>query len=159
MSAFSATVLTLLHMYPRETYIDSLDPVQTWNFSRLDKLTLAAFLDDKFAIWVIIILMYVNSGIAYYFLFSFSNKMSEFEFYSQDTFLDRFVADHSIIITGVSKSLAPEQASRRLQRVFEYRFRGEDNKVVSCNTYRKNENVAKHWRRVKFLRSKIVEYE
>ena len=90
------------------------DPRQTWNFSRLDKLTLAAFLDDKTASWVIILMMYVYSAIAYFFLFSFSSKMSEFEFYSQNTFLDRFVANHSIIITGVSQALAPEQASKKV---------------------------------------------
>ena len=121
----------------------------------MDRWTLAAFLDNKVDAWVIILLMYIYSAIAYYFLFSFSSKMSEFEFYSQDTFLDRFVADHSIIITGVSQALGPEQASRRLQKVFEYRFRDEDNKVVSCNTFRKNENVQQHWRRVKFYRNKI----
>jgi len=65
-------------------------------------LTLAAFLGSQYATWVIILLMYVHSAIAYYFLFRFSSQMGEFEFYSQDTFLDRFAADHAIIITGVS---------------------------------------------------------
>jgi hypothetical protein len=50
--------------------------------------------------------MYTYTAVAYSFLYIFSSKMSDFEFYSSNTFIDRFVANHSIIITGVSEKLS-----------------------------------------------------
>lgn len=46
-----------------------------------------------------------------------------------------------------------------MRKVFDYRFRGEDTKVVSCNTFHKNANLQKIWRRLRHYRSKIAEYE
>lgn len=81
VSVISATVLTLVYKYSSDEE-QGLDATTTWNFSRLDRLTLAAFLDKQSVSWVIILLMYTYSAIAYVFLYNFSSKMSEFEFYS-----------------------------------------------------------------------------
>ena len=59
-------------------------------------------LNDKSAVWSVILLMYCYTTFAYYFLYAFSSKMSEFEFYSSNEFIDRFVANHSLIITGIN---------------------------------------------------------
>jgi len=42
-----------------------------WNFSRLDKLTLAASIDDNDTVRIIILLTYTYSLFAYYLLFQF----------------------------------------------------------------------------------------
>ena len=42
--------------------------------------------------------------------------------------------------------------------MFDYRFRQEETKVVSCNTFRKTENVQKHWRKVKKYRAQVEDY-
>mmetsp|Transcript_5814 Transcript_5814/g.6935 ORF Transcript_5814/g.6935 Transcript_5814/m.6935 type:complete len:172 (+) Transcript_5814:840-1355(+) len=97
--------------------------------------------------------------LAYFLLFSFSAKMSDFEFYSSNAFIDRFVANHSLIITGVSTEMSTDQVSRKVKKVFDYRFRGEDTKLVSCCAFRKTENVQKHWRKVKTYRAKQAEFE
>ena len=131
----------------------------SWNFSRLDRLTMAAFLDEDSTIFVSILLMYAYTAIAYYFLYCFSSKMGEFEFYSSNTFIDRFVANHSIIITGVNQELSSEVAAKKIKKIFDSRFKGEDTKIVSCNTFRKTDNVTKHWRKVKLYKAKTAEYE
>ena len=87
--------------------LGGVHPEDSWNFSRLDRLTLAAMLDEKHAVWVSILLMYLYSALAYYFLIDFSGKMSEFEFYSSNAFIDNFVANHSLIITGINDKLSP----------------------------------------------------
>lgn len=85
--------------------------------------------------------MYIYTFIAYYFLYVYSTKMGEFEFYSSDTFIGRFVANHSIIITEVNQSMSADDAAKKIKKVFDSRFKGEDTKVVSCNTFRKSANV------------------
>jgi len=85
--------------------------------------------------------------------------MSEFEFYSSNAFIDKFVANHSLVITGVNTALSIENAAKKVKKVFDYRFRGEETKVVSCNAFRKTENVQKHWRKVKAYRMKQGEFE
>ena len=42
-----------------------------WNFSRLDKLTLAASIDDNDTVIIVILLTYTYSLFAYYLLFQF----------------------------------------------------------------------------------------
>ena len=116
-------------------------PADTWNFSRLDKLTLAFSMANDMTGWVGIGLMYGYAVLAYIFLFSFSSKMSEFEFYSSNAFVDSFVANHSLIITGVNSSLSVNEAERKVKKVFDHRFRGEESKVVSSNAFRKTEDV------------------
>ena len=81
----------------------TLQPQNTWNFSRLDKWTLAAVLNKENITWVSIMLMELYTLMAYWFLYTFSSKMSEFEFYSSNTFIENFVANHSLIITGVNQ--------------------------------------------------------
>ena len=134
-------------------------PQDTWNFSRLDSITLAAFLDNKYAAFVSITQMYLYTVLAYWLLFKFSSMMSEFEFFSSNALIDRFVANHSLVITGINTALSTEQAQRKVKKVFDYRFRGEDTKVLSCNAFRKTENVQKHWRKVKSYTSKLAEFE
>jgi hypothetical protein len=112
-----------------------------WNFSRLDSLTLAVFFNKQKTALVSVILMYTYTVVAYYFLYVFSSKMSEFEFFSSNTFIDRFVANHSIIITGVNQKLSTALAARKVKKVFDYRYRDEGPKVVSCNAYHKTKNV------------------
>lgn len=103
--------------------------------------------------------MYFYSALAYWLLFRFSSKMSDFEFYSSNAFIDRFVANHSLIITGVNTALSTDQAQRKVKKVFDYRFRGEDTKVISCNAFRKTGNVQKHYRKVKNYTAKMAEFE
>ena len=122
-------------------------------------MTLAAYLDEPSTAFWSIIVMYIYTFIAYYFLYIQSSKMGEFEFYSSDTFIGRFVANHSIIITGVNQKMGSEYAARKVKKVFDSRFKGEDTKVVSCNTFRKSANVQKYWRKVKVYRAKLAEYE
>jgi len=69
--------------------------------------------------------------------------MSTYEFQSANTFIDNFVASHSVIINGVNKQIGTEEASRKIAKVFQQRF-GKD-KVMSCNTFRKTFNVKKLW--------------
>ena len=85
--------------------------------------------------------MYTYTAVAYYFLYVFSSKMSQFEFFSSNTFIDRFVANHSVIITGVNQKLSTATAARKVKKVFDYRYRDEGAKVVSCNAYHKTNNV------------------
>ncbi len=122
-------------------------------------MTLAWYLDEKETIWVTIMLMYVYTAIAYLFLYSFSSKMSDFEFYSSNEFIERFVANHSLIITGVNQKMSTAVAAKEVKKVFDYRFREEDTKVVSCNTFRKTANVQKHWRKIKNYRAKKAEFD
>lgn len=51
-------------------------------------------------------LLYLYTAIAYIFLMTFSSKMSDFEFYSSNAFIENYVANHSLIITGVNKELS-----------------------------------------------------
>jgi len=129
-------------------------PSDSWNFSRLDRVTLAFFMNEEETAYVSVAQMYLYSLLAYFFLFSFSAKMSEFEFFSSNAFIDRLVANHSLIITGVNTEMSTELAAKKVKKVFDYRFRGEDTKVVSCKAYRKSENMQKHWRKVKSYRAK-----
>ena len=138
--------MALLYNFSEMT---NMEPENTWNFSRLDKLTIAAFLDERKAVWSVILLMYSYTAVAYYFLYSFSSRMSEFEFYSSNEFIDRFVANHSLIITGINQKISCKDAARKVKKVFDYRFRQEETKVVSCNTFHKTDNVQKHWHKVK----------
>ena len=149
--------MSLFYIYRDESVIEPRD--YSWNFSRLDKFTLAAFLNEKTAIMVSILLMYIYTAVAYFLLYMFSSKMTEFEFYSPNTFLDRFVANHSLIITGVSQQLSTEQVAKKVKKVFDFRFRGEGSKVVSCNAFRKTNDVKNDWRKVKNLKNKVAEYE
>jgi hypothetical protein len=55
-----------------------------WNFSSLDKITLAAALDDKETVENVLLLMIVYSLLAYGFLISFCYEMSSTEFTSQE---------------------------------------------------------------------------
>ena len=109
MSILSALGMALLYNFSEidSGRLDGVHPEDTWNFSRLDKLTLAAMLDLKHAVWGSILLMYLFTALAYWFLLDFSGKMSEFEFYSSNAFIDNFVANHSLIITGVNEKLSP----------------------------------------------------
>lgn len=104
-------------------------------------------------------LLYLYTAIAYIFLLTFSSKMSDFEFYSSNAFIENYVANHSLIITGVNKELSTAMAAKKVKKVFDYRFRGEDTKVVSCNTFRQTANVQKHWRKVKSYRMKKAEFD
>ena len=120
----------------------ALQPQDSWNFSRLDKLTLAYFMASESTAWVAICLMCVYTVLAYLMLYSFSSRMGEFEFYSSSMFIDRFVANHSLIITGVNTSLSSQQASKEVKKLFDFRFRDQDDKkVVSCNAFRKTDEV------------------
>ena len=100
------SVVTMTVFYNQTGSIDNgstvLQPQESWNFSRLDRMTLAYFMASESTAWVAICLMCVYTVLAYLLLFSFSSKMSEFEFYSSSMFIDRFVANHSLIITGVN---------------------------------------------------------
>ena len=160
------SILSLVSMIVLNKYLDNdsasstdVHPEDSWNFSILDKLTLAHAMANDMTGWVGIGLMYGYTLLAYIFLFSFSSKMSEFEFYSSNAFIDHFVANHSLVITGVNTELSVEQAAKKVKKVFDYRFRGEDTKVVSCNAFRKMENVQNHWRKVKAYRTKKAEFE
>lgn len=108
----------------------------TWNFSRLDLISLANAINDKSVINLVILMTLLYTTIAYYFLYVLCSKMSKFEFYSANNYIDRFVARHSVVITGVNPHIGTEEASQNVKKVFKKRFGKE--KVLSCNTYRRD---------------------
>lgn len=46
-----------------------------------------------------------------------------------------------------------------MKKLFDYRFRGEESKIVTCNSFHKADNMQKHWRKVKNYKNKCFEYE
>lgn len=159
VSLIAAVGMSLLYINSEQEKISTVKPEETWNFSRLDRLTMAAFMDEKNAVWVSLVLMYTYTIIAYAFLYLFGSKMSDFEFYSSNAFIDNFVANHSLVITGVNKNMSPSQAARKVKKVFDYRYREEGAKVVSCNAFHKTDNLQKHWRKVKNYRAKVNDFQ
>ena len=148
----------MAHQCYQHYLTNNVDAEYSWNFSRIDRLTIAAYLDETSAVFWSILIMYIYTFIAYYFLYVQSNKMAQFEFYSSDSFIGRYVANHSIIITGVNQKLNADVAAKKIKKVFDSRFKGEQTKVISCNTFRKSINVSKHWRKVKSYRAKLSEF-
>ena len=72
--------------------------------------------------------------------------MSGFEFQTASSFLDLFVASHSVIIRGVNTEIGTEEAAKKIGKVFEQRFKKSN--VISCNTFRKCYPLKKLWRDV-----------
>jgi hypothetical protein len=79
-----------------------------WNFSRLDALTLAAALNDGEIVFIALIVTVLYTMLAYYFLYSFCDLMSQTEFTTEDQFIERFVAKHAIMIRGVNTQIGTE---------------------------------------------------
>lgn len=55
-----------------------------WNFSILDKITIASALDDNIVVYNMMMLTFLYSAIAYAFLGSFCYDMSQTEFTSTE---------------------------------------------------------------------------
>ena len=80
---FSLVILIPLYTTFRKPSI--FTPVEdNWNFSRLDKLTLAASIDDNDTVMIVILLTYTYSLFAYYLLLQFCAQMSVYEFDTQE---------------------------------------------------------------------------
>ena len=90
-----------------------------WNFSRLDKLTLAASIDDNDTVRIIILLTYTYSLFAYYLLFQFCTQMSQYEYDTQEQYIDRFVSKHTVIIRGINTEIGTEEAKKKTQKLFQ----------------------------------------
>ena len=65
------------------------------------------------------------------------------------------VASHSVIIRGVNTEIGTEEASKKISKVFEQRFKKHN--VISCNTFRKSYPLKKLWQNVKIYKSKLDE--
>jgi len=59
----------------------------------------------------LMILTLVFSLIAYLFIGIFSLKMSKFEFRAEDDYQDKYLARHSLIISGVNPNIGTEEAA------------------------------------------------
>ena len=134
VSILSCGILIPTYLWLSESQTQNLDIA--WNFSRLDLVSLANAINDKSVIRLVILMTLLYTVVAYYFLYLISSKMSKFEFYSANNYIDRFVARHSVVITGVNPHIGTEEASQNVKKVFKKRFGKE--KVVSCNTYRRD---------------------
>jgi hypothetical protein len=55
-----------------------------WNFSRLDRITISAALDDRETVGWVILLTFIYSVLAYGFIFSFCVEMANTEFISTE---------------------------------------------------------------------------
>ena len=82
----------------------------------------------------VVMLMYVYTVLAYFFIYKFSKRMADFEFSSQVEYHDRYVARHAVIIRGVNRNIGTNEVAKRIRKLFEIRFSRDQ--VVSCNTYR-----------------------
>lgn len=156
MSFFSIAILIPLFTVFRKPNVFA--PTEAnWNFSRLDKLTLAVALDDNQTMVIAVLMTYTYSLFAYYLLFTFCTQMSEYEFDTSEQYIDRFVAKHSVIIRGVNTQIGTEEAAKKVTKLFEQRF-GKEQKdpVVSCNTFRKSNQFQKLYRKVKTYRKKLA---
>ena len=124
-----------------------------WNFSHLDRITLAAALDDKRAVYSVLLLTLIYSMLAYGFLLSFCYQMSNTEFTSQEQFIDKFAANHAVFIRGVNKQISTKVAQQKVRKVFEHRFgKGE---VISCHAYKNCSQAQKIYKQVKVFKAKL----
>lgn len=81
-----------------------------WNFSRLDRKTLAAALDNVNTVHIVLLLTLVYSILAYVLLFSICYEMSNTEFTSQEEFIERWVSKHAVFIRGVNTEIGTRLA-------------------------------------------------
>ena len=131
--------------------------VETWNFSQLDELTLAAVLEDDEIVYFVLLVTALYTILAYYFLFGFCYEMSQTEFTSAEQFIERFVAKHAVFIRGVNTQIGTEVVRKKVTRVFEQRFGKSE--VVACHAYKKSLHAQKTYKQIKLFKYKLDELE
>jgi len=126
-----------------------------WNFSVLDKVSMASALDDSKVVYDMLLLTLFYSLVAYGFLASFCYEMSQTEFTSTEQFIDKFVAKHAVFIRGVNTQIGTKTVQSKVKKVFEQRFgKGE---VVATHAYRNSGKAHKIFKQIKATKLKLDE--
>jgi hypothetical protein len=108
--------------------------------SALDRLTIADSLQNPEIVMLALCMTFLYVAFAYFTLFySFTKKMTEFEFPPQQQYLDSFIQQHSLMIRGVNQSIGADEANLLIRKLFEEKFGHKQ--VISVNTVRRTENV------------------
>ena len=81
--------------------------------------------------------------------------MSQYEYDTQEQYIDRFVSRHTVIIRGVNTEIGTEEAKKKTQKLFQQRF-GKD-QVLACTAIRKWNQYQKLYHKVKAYRKKLKE--
>ena len=98
------TILVFVILLPGYTFWKeteySLFTPELINF--FDRNTIADSVRNPKTVWLVVLMSWVVSILAYSFIYRIANKMSKFEFTPPSRIRDQFFVQHSIIIKGLN---------------------------------------------------------